>query len=121
MKITRSPERAAVYHTRWIAGKSRGSLLRGTASRYTPVRRSALERGLLREKGAGSGPGLPSTFIQANIERFERATLEQEVIRIFVSRTRNEEVPKFPVHERKCRVKEVKERSRDFSLASSQL
>lgn len=86
LKITRSPECAAIYYTRRIARGSRGSLLRGTDSRYTPVWRSALEHGLLREKGVGSEAGLPSTFIRASIERFERTAREQEVIRIFVLR-----------------------------------
>lgn len=85
LKMTRSPECAAIYLARWNAGVSRGGLLRGTDSRNTLVRGSTPERGLLREKGAGSETGLPSTFIRVDdIKRFERTAGEQQVIRIFV-------------------------------------
>lgn len=87
LKMTRSPECAAIYLARWNAGVSRGGLLRGTDSRNTLVRGSTPERGLLREKGAGSETGLPSTFIRVDdIKRFERTAGEQQVIRIFVLR-----------------------------------
>lgn len=87
LKMTRWPECAAIYLTRWNAGVSRGGLLRGTDSRHTPVRGSTPERGLLREKGVRSETGLPSTFIRVDdIKRFERTAPEQEVIRIFVLR-----------------------------------
>lgn len=115
LKITRSPECAAIYYTRRIARGSRGSLLRGTDSRYTPVWRSALEHGLLREKGVGSEAGLPSTFIRASIERFERTAREQEVIRIFVLRANGN----FIVRVANRRIKWEKERQRDFPASST--
>ncbi|CAK9795763.1 UDP-glycosyltransferase UGT5 [Anthophora quadrimaculata] len=38
---------------------------------HTPVWGSALEHGLLREKGASSAAALPATFIRTTIKRFE--------------------------------------------------
>lgn len=87
LKITRSPERAAVYHARWIAWDPRGDLLRGTDSCNASVRGSAHEHGPHREKRTGSAAGSLWAFARADIESFERDVGKQEVIRRLLPRT----------------------------------